>query len=127
MSHSKVEASTLKDLMGYSQAEDFTDKQLLEEVKRTYHVFHIHINEASYKNDSRVLGYWKDLLNERLIILDDHNRLAEIIASTVAVMHGADIDNVVSGFSSAVALTVKNALANVNLDVAKTDGGVINL
>jgi hypothetical protein len=127
MSHSRVEANTLKDLMGYTQAEDFTDKQLLEEVKRMYHVFHIHVNEASYKNDSKVLGYWKDLLNERLIVLDDHNRIAEIIASTVAVMHGADINTVVSGFSTAVALTVKNALANVNLNVTKADGGIINL
>lgn len=126
-SHIKIDASKLKTLMGYTQAVDLTDEQLLEEVQRMYHVFHIHINEASYKNDPKILGYWKKLLGERLIVLDDHNRVAEIIASTVAVIHGADLNSVVSGFSSNVALTVKNALAKVDLSVSKTNTGVINL
>ena len=37
----------LKKIMGYSQSDDLSDKQLLEEAQKSYHVFHIHINEAS--------------------------------------------------------------------------------
>jgi len=126
-SHSKIEADKLKSLMGYTQADTLTDEELLNEVKRMYHVFHIHINEASYKNNPNILNYWKNLLGERLIILDDHNRVAEIIASTVAVIHGADLNNIISGFNPSVALTVKNALAKVDLSVSKTNDSVINL
>lgn len=114
MSWDKLTAAQLKDLMGYAQSDDVTDKQLLEEVHRSYHVFHIHINEASYRNDPSVLGYWKRILGERLVILEDYNAIAETIASTVAVIHGIDLTRILDSFDDKTAKTVKNALVNVN-------------
>jgi hypothetical protein len=115
-----LQADYLKAIMGYTEATDLTDKQLLEEVQRSYHVFHIHINEASYKNDPHVLGYWKKLLGERLIVLEDYNAIAETIASTVAVIHGVDLSKLLSSFDASTANTVKNALLNVKTGVVPT-------
>ncbi len=109
----KLEADRLKAIMGYSEATTLTDQQLLEEVQRSYHVFHIHINEASYRDDPNVLGYWKKLLGERLIILDDYNAIAETIASTVAVIHGVDLSNILNSFDKSISQTVAKALVNV--------------
>ncbi|AHJ99684.1 hypothetical protein [Hymenobacter swuensis] len=106
--------------MGYPEATDLTDRQLLEEVQRSYHTFHIHINEASYKDDPKVLGYWKKLLGERLIILNDYNALAETIAATVAVIHGVELSQVLSSFDQKTAGTVKNALVHVSSSLTTT-------
>lgn len=123
----KLEASKLKEIMGYAEAEDISDEAILAEAQRTYHVFHIHVNEGSHRDDSQVLGYWKKMLNERLIICNDYNQIAELIASTVAVIHGLDLDTFTSSFDPKTAIDVKNALVKINTSVSKTDGGVINL
>ncbi|WP_158829273.1 hypothetical protein [Mucilaginibacter lacusdianchii] len=115
----QLDSARMKALMGYTEAQDVSDRQLLEEVQRSYHVFHIHINEASYKNDPEVIGYWKDMLGERLIILEDYNAIAETIATTVAVIHGVDMHDILKSFDNKTANTVGNALMKINTSVAK--------
>jgi hypothetical protein len=117
-----LQADKLKALMGYSQADDAKDKDLLEEALRSYHVFHIHVNEGSYRNDGRVLGYWRKLLGERLIVLEDHQAIAETIATTVAVIHGIDTSKLLESFDNQIANTVRDAVANVSKTLAPTGG-----
>lgn len=126
---SKLESDKLKDLMGYKEAESITDEALLAEAQRTFHVFHIHVNEGGYRNNAEVLGYWKKMLNERLIICEDFTQIAELIATTVAVIHGIDMDKFTSTFDSKTASDVKTALAKISTSVAHKDAdkGVINL
>jgi hypothetical protein len=119
-----LDAKRLKDLMGYPEASTVSDRQLLEEAQRSYHVFHIHINEASYKDDPSVLGYWRKTIGERLIVLNDYNAIAETIASTVAMIHGVDLSNILASFDSKTAKTVSNALSKLNTNApVKTDSG----
>jgi len=121
----KVSADKLKNLLGYSEATEITDKDILEEAQRMYHVFHIHVNEGSYKDNPTVLEYWRNMVGERLIILDNYQNIAELIASTVAIIHGIDIDQVTKSFSPAVASSIKNALVRVDTSVAKQSNKVI--
>jgi hypothetical protein len=129
MSWDKLDVDTLKNLLGYAQAEEVTDVQLLEEAQRLYNVYHIHINEASYRDDPKVLGYWKKMLGERLIVLDDYNAVCETIATLIAVQHGVDIAAVTSKFDSKIAGLVTTALATVvaGAIVSANDDGVIKL
>jgi len=117
-----VTGQRLKDLMGYSASEGINDKDILSEVQRTHHVFHIHVNEGNYKDSPSILSYWKDLVGERLIVLEDHTTIAEVIASTVAVIHGLDLDTVLKSFDASTASTVRNALVKVNTSVANSGG-----
>ncbi len=124
----QVDADHLKAIMGYPQSDPITLGDILAEVQRTYHVFHVHINQTGYKDDPDVIGHWRGLLGERLIILDDYNALAEVIASTVAVMRGVDLASVTASFDSATAALVNHALLNVaNTDLATTNKGIIDL
>jgi len=124
----KLDANTLRDVMGYTQGQDVTDKQLLEEAQRLYNVYHIHVNEASYRDDPSVLGYWRDMLGERLIVLNDYHAICATIATLIAVQHGVDMAKVVSGFDAHTASMVTTALATVTTTViAKNDEGVIEL
>jgi len=125
--HSSLRADKLKTLMGYTEASDISDEAILAEAQRMYHVFHIHVNEGSYRDNDEVLGYWRKMLNERLIICEDYTQLAELISSTVAIIHGLDLDKFTSSFDSKTASDVKNALMKINTSIIKTDGGVINL
>lgn len=123
----EVDANRLKDLMGYKQTEKITAEEVLAEAQRMYHVFHIHANQTHYKDNPQVLGYWRDLLGERLLIMDDYNALAELIASTVAVVNGTDLDTVTASFDAPTASSVRNALAKVSSHSVSKTSGIIEL
>lgn len=125
----EMDAHALKEIMGYAQTDPVTDDQLLEEAQRLYNVYHIHINEASYRDDPNVLGYWKEKLGERFIVLNDYNALCETISTLIAVQHGADMADVTSKFDAGIAGTVTTALATVitGTIVSGDDEGVIDL
>lgn len=117
--HKSIGGADLKRILGYSEeAEDISDREAYEMASRLYHIFHIHVNEAEHKDNQTILDYWTDLLGERLIIMEDHNMISEIIASTVAIMNGADIDSVTADFSRDVASGVKTALAKVDMSIS---------
>lgn len=124
-----LDANALKNIMGYTQGEEVTDVQLLEEAQRLYNVYHIHVNEASYRDDPNVLGYWKKMLGERLIVLNDYHAICATIATLIAVQHGVDIKTVTSKFDAHTANMVSTALATVTVGaiVSKNDDGIINL
>src|SRR5689334_13958049 len=87
--HKMLERDFLTDLLGYRFYEDIPAEQLLAEAQRMYHVFHLHVTETGASVG--IIDGWRKLLQERLIIVDDYNNIAEIIASTVAVVMGADL------------------------------------
>jgi hypothetical protein len=123
-----LDASVLKKFLGYPQGETLTDKQLLEEAQRMYNVYHIHVNEGSYCNDSNILDYWKEMLGERLIILDDYQVICETIATVIAMQNGVDMKNVVNAFDDNTKALVSTALAHISTTViAKDDEGVTEL
>jgi hypothetical protein len=123
----KLDANTLKNLMGYPEASEMTDVELLAQAQRMYHVFHIHVNEASYRDNPEVIGYWRKMLGERLLIIENHLHIAELIASTVAVINGANLSKVTAGFDADTAKNIQTALMKVKSEVGKGDAGVIKL
>ena len=123
-----VDAQRLQGIMGYPEAVAITAKDVLAQAQRMYHVFHIHVNEASYRDNPDIIGYWRDLLGENLLIIDDHNAIAELIASTVAVINGVTFDKLAAGFDSGTADAVRKALGKVTTGVVnKPASGVIKL
>jgi hypothetical protein len=124
-----LDARSLRTIFGYAEGDDVTDVQLLEEAQRLYNVYHIHINEASYRDDPQVLGYWRKMLGERLIILDDYHAICATIATLIAVQHGVDMAAVTSKFDAKTAGLVTTALATVvqGTIVSANNDGVIKL
>lgn len=131
-SWNKVPSDFLKSRLGYKEAEDVSDVQLLAEAQRQWHIFHIHCQGGHYRDNPKILGYWKKMLGEGLIVLEDHKDICAVIAGKVAVMLGADINQVVQNFDSKTALVVreatKNDLAKVGQDQLTTTGqGIVQL
>lgn len=125
--HQTIEAPFLRDYMGYKEVTDVNIVDLLEEAKKTYNVFHIHCNHDSYSTS--ISDKWRGLLKENLIIVEDSDTIAEVIASTVAVINGADMKTLLASFDSKTASSVSNALATINKNgVAQyANTGVIKL
>lgn len=124
-----LDVNSLKSIMGYNQSENLTDKQLLAEAQKMYNVYHIHINEGSYRDDPNVIGYWKEMLGERLIIMNDYHAISATIATIIAVQYGADMKSVISSFNKDIAGVVSTALATVGVTslVGTNDEGIMKL
>jgi hypothetical protein len=112
--HPELKEESLRRILGYKEPSSVTAEELLKEVQKMYHVYHIHANEGSYRNDPEVLGSWKKLLPERLIIVDDKDLIPETIASTVAIVNGAERDKVFSSFDKTIADKVSTYLMKVD-------------
>lgn len=125
--HEAILAKDLKKIMGYETATKVTAEELLKEASEKYHVFHIHVNEGHYKNDTTILNSWRKLLNERLLIINNYNNIAELIASTVAVMHGIALSEIVSKFNSTTADDISQALTDVEKFVQHSDDEILEL
>ena len=128
--HSRINKDEFRKVFESGEFENMSDTECLDMAQRLYHVFHIHINHSSDPSyDSQPVSYWKKLLGERLIIAENYNNVAEIIASTIAAIHGIDLESVLKSFDAGTAADVRTALAPVNLSMAKNDahGGVVTL
>lgn len=117
-----MDAPRLQNIMGYRQAESLNARQLLQEAQEMYHVFHIHINETGYRDNPTVMHFWRDLLGERFLVLDDHRALAEVIASTVALVSGVDPDRLLQTFDSQTAGSVQQALGDLSVPKRPNSG-----
>jgi hypothetical protein len=127
-----VPADYLTNVLGYKEASNVSIDQLLQEAQRMYHVFHIHIEEGSYNSSTPsgkdVIDFWKSKLGERVLILDDYDKLCEVIATIVATVSGYDMEKVIGTFDSATARLVKNTISGSLPSVRNTDNkGVITL
>lgn len=111
--HPVMQAQALKTIFGKGESE-VKASDALSAAQRQYHVFHICVNQC-YEP-----AHLRHMLGERMLEIGDPELVAEVIGSTVAVVNGADITKVVSGFSSSVAGKVTTALANVKAEVATT-------
>lgn len=119
-----IRSSELRDFLKESEITSFKATDVLAEAQRMYHVFHIHINHTSY-NETQLINNWKQLLGERLIVLDNYEDIAEVVASTVAMIRGVELADITKNFNSSTAATVSKALATLDTSIVKTQTGVI--
>lgn len=127
--HPVLEKDFLTSLLGYDFPEDISAESILAEAQRMYHVFHLHIHQTPTGSSPVIIEKWQKLLGERVLIVEDYNNVAEIMASTVAVIRGADLKNVLAGFDDHTAQQVSNALVKINRDLTteKQQEGIVTL
>jgi hypothetical protein len=74
----------VKKLMGDGQYEDYTSAQLLEKAREKYIVKHLHLKQGSNGQRQSVMDGWKQIMRDDLIIVEDKQQIADIIADTVS-------------------------------------------
>jgi hypothetical protein len=117
--------------IGDSLQESIPLRQIIAEVQRRYHFFFIFPRNASHGSDEDIQNFWRNLLGQHVIFLDDENAVSETIALTIGLTEDAinlaegekDLNDVGAGHAAIDA--AKKALQNyaTGKDVATTTGG----
>jgi hypothetical protein len=71
----------VEELMGVGTEVNYTDVQLLELAQEKYDVYHLHVMQGSDGHHS--LGYWQNLLGQKCIVVDDYEKVGDILSDTV--------------------------------------------
>lgn len=99
-------------IFGDSLQRDLSVRELLTLVSRTYHVFHVVVEEGNHARAHlpRVLKKWNALLGQHVLRLKDYRRLAEVVVSAIEVNEGRDRDAVAKSWSGDTSVVVAHAL-----------------
>jgi hypothetical protein len=85
MPYGKVKAREVRAVLGETIRADIPVRDILDELRRKFHVFYILPAGTSYAGNREVLGIWRGLLGQNVIELDDLDAVCETIALTVGL------------------------------------------
>jgi hypothetical protein len=117
MAYPRVKAREVRSLVGDRLDEDIALHDIVAEVTRKWDTYYLLPAGSSYAGDARVLGFWRDVLGQNTLELDDLDAVCETIALTVglgeeAIDLGRGLDDLRDVGSDAAA-TVSKALAGI--------------
>lgn len=121
--HKLLTKDQVKSIFGDDIERDMTSAELLTMVSRSYHVFHLMVEESGSFNSS-VAANWQALLGERALRLSDHTKLAELIVSTIQVNEGWSVADAVKSWSGDTSVVVARGLNSLQ-PVNKPGTGVV--
>ena len=96
--HSNFNKTMLKEIMNESYQGNTKNEDLLKAAQEKYNVYHIHVAETSAGQRSH--GFWKDLMGQNCISVDNHENIAKVIANIV--VENTHISNVGNEVASTV-------------------------
>lgn len=123
--HKVVTKEQISRIFGDNVETDLTAQDLLTMANRSYHVYHLMVEESG-SFDSTVQRNWRNLLGERALLMSDHTKMAEIIVSTIAINEGAQVDQITKSWSGSTAVAVARAV-NGLVASGKPTTGVVRL
>ena len=121
--HKVLTRAQVKRIFGDDIETDLTSEDLLTMASRSYHVFHLLVEE-SRSCDREVRANWKNLLGERALPLSDHTKMAELIVSTIQVTEGTSVADVTKSWSGDTSIVVARGLGGLAPAVAAGRGMV---
>ncbi len=93
MGKPKIRARQLRDILGVKAREDVRSEDLWREVEERWEVFLILPRQTAHYDNPQVDDYWRAMLGERLLRLDDPRAVCDLIALTVGLLEDAiDLD-----------------------------------
>lgn len=70
-------------MMGPGQHETLTSMELFDAALEKYDVYHLHVKQGHNGHRQEIMDAWKQLMGDRLILVDDHKDIPRIIADIV--------------------------------------------
>ncbi|WP_433085912.1 hypothetical protein ACQP1P_11805 [Dactylosporangium sp. CA-052675] len=113
----KVKPNEVRAVIGDRLGEAIALRAIVDEVRRKYDTYYILPAGSSYAGNTAVLDFWRDLLGQNVIALDDLDAVCETIALTIGLGEDSiDLDEGLADLGevgSASASTVGKALARI--------------
>ena len=117
LAYPRVKTNEVSKVIGDQLGEHIDTAAIVAELQRKYDVYYILPEGSGYAGDSRVLDYWRGLLGQNVICLDDLNAVCETIALTIGLGEGTiDLDEGLEDLreiGSGSTASVSKALASV--------------
>jgi hypothetical protein len=125
MAYPRVSRRQVRELIGGGLQREIRTDAIVRELRERYNVFYILPRSASYGGDPQILGFWRNLLGEHVLELDDPAAVCETIALTIGLHEGAidlqqgaeDLRDL--GADRATRKVVSTALANMPVGLMK--------
>jgi hypothetical protein len=131
MAYGSVNRREVNKVIGDGLQQDISTAAVVKELRERYHVFYILPQGASYGGDSTILGFWRKLLGQNVLELEDPEAVCETIALTIGMTEGtidlkagtADLRDF--GVADRTLKVVTTALASVPAGLVKARGGAL--
>lgn len=122
--HNGLDRRELGRIFGQPFERGLSARECLALARRSYEVFHVVVMEGyAATNLDHVLRTWQPLLPGRILLLEDHRRLAEVVVSAIQVAEGADADTVAGSWTGGASTVVARAIRDLRPDAGR--GGLI--
>lgn len=112
-----VTKAQAKRFLGIDLQADLTAAECIALASERYEILHVVVAQGSGCSGSRrdrVLTQWNSLLPQRVLVLEDHTKLAETIVSAIQVIEGASKMDVSSSWGdTSTSLVVANAVSTL--------------
>jgi hypothetical protein len=126
--HDGMTRDELTSVFGEDPGRGLSARDCLALAKRSYDVFHVVILQGFAGNNlGRVLRSWKPLLPGRLLLLDDHAQLAQVVVSAIQIAEGADPDTVSRSWSGPASAAVARAVQDIRAPSSSFGDGLRRL
>lgn len=138
MAYKIIPSHIIKEVIG-DTTQEYTTKEIVDELKERYHVFHIIPDVpglSSHYGDKEVKDSWVELLGQNILMLDDIEAISETIALTIGLTEGmvdmvdgiahmkemGATDRITNSTSKAVStVTAGDRIATVNGNLPSTE------
>jgi hypothetical protein len=88
MAYPVVKKGEVKVHIGDGLQSDIPTTRIVKELQERYNVFYILPKAASYGGDRQILGFWRKLLGQNVLELDESEAVCETIALTIGMTEG---------------------------------------
>lgn len=116
----------VKEFIGDDLQAPISFAETLSLAQKMYYCFHIIIKQGSHvrmRGVDSVKEPWTKLLGQNVIVLDDYNKIAELVVSTMQVWAGEDIDTVSKSWGGDTEMVVRSALKDIAPSSSSSSGG----
>lgn len=112
----------IKEFIGDDVERNLTSAELLTEVSRKYEVYHLIVDPVVYQEPEK---NWKKLLGKNCIVVEDIEKIPEIIVSILEINAGKTADEVIDTWDGSTKLVVGNAIRALRTPIGATVGGIV--
>lgn len=110
----------IKNVFGDDVQKDIDEEELFNETSKNWEIFHI-ITEHGSRDFERTEKTWRNLLGQRALKVTDITKIPQVIESTLEMLMGKSVDEVVSKYDTSTALVVRNAINGLSEVGKNTD------
>jgi hypothetical protein len=115
MAYPRVKAHEVRAVVGDKAVQDIPLTRMLAEVQERYDTWYLLPTAAAYGGNRRVLGFWRRLLGQQAVELDDLDAVCETIALVIGL--GEEATDLEAGLDeladAGTARTVSRALSSI--------------